>query len=241
MSNRGSNIPRDREDEKILEMATEKVSVDIRNKYLTKIPSNWDIKCGSKRLIFSFIKEALINNGFSSKQAESYYGCGNYIETDGYIIYIEFFQNGKYITKPLFMGEMKKQGTNGKRISEGKTKQAQGNAAGDRVAKNYFIASDYCYLCDNEFFPYNVYLHGFDFSEEEITSTTKSKLAPFFGELNKFNPWFDQDVLRVMSTHKGGSCFYQEEDFTFEQLYKMCYDCCEIGIKHYLKKYGSSK
>lgn len=241
MSNRGLSIPRDRNDEKTLESATEQAFVDIRKKYLSKIPSNWNITCGSKKLNFELIKEAFINKGGSPQQAENYYGGFNGIETDGNIIYLDFDMGGKIIRRPLFMGEMKKQGTNGKRLAEGKGKQAQGNAAGDRVAKNYSIASDYCYLCDNEFFPYNVYLHGFDFSESEITSTTKSKLQPFFGELNKFNPWFDKDALILMSGHKGGSCFYQEDDYTFDQLYEKCYTCCETGIKHYLKKYGSSK
>ena len=241
MSNRGEFIPRGRDDERCLNAATEQVGKDIKNKFIFKIPSNWDIVCGDRKLLFKNIKEVLIEKGMPPILAEDYYGGQNGIETDGHIIYLVINQDGKIIKKPLYMGEMKKQGTNGNRLKDGKGKQAQGNAAGDRMAKNYNIASDYCYLCDNEFFPYNVYMHGYDFTDNEITTTTKSKLQPFFGKLNNLNPWFDKNAMALMSSKKGGSCFYQGNDFTFEQLYDYCYKCCEIGINHYLKKYGITK
>ena len=132
------------------------------------------------------------------------------------------------------MGEMKKQGTNEKRMLEGKKKQSIGNAGPDRVAKNYVIASDFCYLCDKFFFPYNVFLHGCDFKENEITTTTKAKLQPFFGTLNNLNPYFDNDIWWG---RKGGSCFFQGDDYTYEQLYNICFQCCEIGILYYISKY----
>ena len=90
--------------------------------------------------------------------------------------------------------------------------------------------------CDREFFPYNVYLHGCDFNED-MTNTMKAKLTPLFGTLNRINPWFDKDMLIYTAGHKGGSCFYQNNDFTYKQLYDLCYECCRIGIKHYLEKY----
>jgi hypothetical protein len=238
MSNRGYSIPRDRNDEALLMSASSKVFEDIKNEYLFQLPNNWNIECSSPRLFFSDIKSSLLRNGCSLSIAESYYGGNNSIITDAHIIYLTI-KDGDIVNKyPLFMGEMKKQGTNNKRIKEGKGKQAQGNAAGDRVAKNYLIASDYCYACDSDFFPYNVFLHGFDFSNSEITTTTKSKLTPLFGSLNVFNPWFDKDALILLSSHKGGSCFYQEDEFTEDWLMKICYSCCVEGIKHYLKKYN---
>ena len=63
----------------------------------------------------------------------------------------------------------------------------------------------------------------------------EAKLQPFFGELNKFNPYFDKDIYWA---RKGGSCFLQGEDFTFEQLYEICFKCCETGIKYYLEKFA---
>ena len=110
---------------------------------------------------------------------------------------------------------------------EGKKKQAIGNAGPDRVAKNFEIAADYCFLCDKTFFPYNVFLHGCDFRESEITNTTKAKLHPFFGELNILNPYFDKDIFWA---RKGGSCFFQGNDYTYEQLYNICFNVWVILI-----------
>ncbi len=234
MNNNGNNnIPSSITDDKLLTEVTKNVCKIIKEKYICKIPDTWNFECGTKKILFKDIKSEMINEGISVSKAESYYGGNNTIETDAHIIYLIMVYDDKIIRKPIFMGEMKKQGTNDKRLMEGKKKQAIGNAGPDRVAKNFEISSDYCYLCDKDFFPYNVFLHGCDFKEGEITTTTKSKLQPFFGTLNKLNPYFDKDIFWA---RKGGSCFYQGENYTYEQLFNICYRCCEIGIKHYLSK-----
>ena len=235
MNNKGNNnIPSSKTDDELLTIATKDAYVAIREKYLCRIPDTWNIDCKTKKLTFDVIKTEMINNGFSVSKAEQYYGLNSSIVTDAHIIYLIMNINNNIVHKPIFIGEIKKQGTNGKRLEEGKKRQAQGNAAGDRVAKNFEIASDYCYLCDKEFFPYNVFLHGYDFNETEITNTTKAKLQPFFGKLNVLNPYFDKDIFW---TRKGGSCFYQGEDYTHEKIYNICFDCCEKGILYYLSKY----
>ena len=235
MNNKGNNdIPSMKVDDELLSTAAKNAYDSIREKYLFVIPDTWDMRCGDKSLIFSDIKEKMVEIGYSMDTANKYYGEDCKIQTDAPIIWLEINQNNTIVKNPIFMGEMKKQGTNGKRLEEGKSKQSQGNAAGDRVAKNFQIAADFCYLCDRNFFPYNVFMHGYDFKDDEITKTTKSKLKPFFGELNTLNPYFDKDIPWG---RKGGSCFYQGDNYTYEQLYQICYDCCEIGIKHYLSKY----
>lgn len=235
MNNKGNNnIPSSKTDDELLTDAVKKACKDIREKYLCRIPDTWNIECSAKKIPFKDIKEEMVNEGIAASKADSYYGGNSSIETDAPIIYLVMSFGSRKIRKPIFMGEMKKQGTNDRRIMEGKKKQAIGNAGPDRVAKNFEIASDYCYLCDKEFFPYNVFLHGCDFKEEEITGTTKSKLLPFFGTLNILNPYFDKDIFWA---RKGGSCFYQGKDYTYEQLYNICYECCEMGVAHYISKY----
>ena len=235
MNNNGNNnIPSSKNDDGMLTKVTEDVYKDIKNKYLCKIPDNWNFECKTKKIEFKDIQSLMVQNGISPNIAKKYYGEDSSIITDAHIIFLTMLENNNMIAKPLFMGEMKKQGTNDKRLREGKKRQAIGNAAPDRVAKNFEIASDFCYLCNKDFFPYNVFLHGCDFKESEMTVTTKAKLLPFFGELNVLNPYFDKNIFWG---RKGGSCFYQHEDYTYEQLYKYCYECCELGINYYLSNY----
>ena len=236
MNTKGNNnIPSSKRDDDLLTLVTERVYNAISNKYILSVPDTWRFECGSKAITFKDIKQKMVENGVPIDKANDYYGEDSSIETDAHIIYLTMKLGDKIVRNPIFIGEMKKQGTNDKRVMEGKKKQAIGNAAPDRVPKNYGISADYCVLCDEEFFPYNVFLHGCDFKEEEITKTIKAKLQPFFGKLNNLNPFFDKDIPNA---RKGGSCFYQGGDFTYEQLYKICFDCCELGVKHYLSKYG---
>lgn len=236
MNNKGNNnIPSSRTDDELLTVVTKNACETIREKFLFRIPDTWDFECGTRKISFKEIRTEMINEGVSFRKADSYYGGNSSIETDAHVIYLVMSSRGGKIRKPIFIGEMKKQGTNDQRVMEGKKRQSIGNAGTDRVAKNFEIASDYCYLCDKEFFPYNVFLHGCDFKEEEITGTTKAKLQPFFGDLNTLNPYFDKDIFWA---RKGGSCFYQGEDYTYGQLYDICYKCCESGVLHYLSKYS---
>lgn len=239
--NKVGNITSSRYDDELLSLVSENVCKDISEKYLCIIPDEWNFECGDKSIYYKNIYSLLAKTGLSDKIIADYYGLNNRIDTDAHIIYLTIKSGENIIKNPIFIGEMKKQGTNDKRESEGKRKQSQGNAACDRIAKNYFIASDYCYLCNKEVFPYTVFLHGCDFSEQEITSTTKSKLSPFFGKLNVLTPFFDKDILIYLNTKKGGSCFYQKDNFTYEQLYNECFNCCEICVKYYIDKYAQNK
>lgn len=237
MNNKGNNaIPSSKSDDELLTKASDNAYSKIYDEFVSKgkIPNNWNIVCRDKTIQFEDIVSEMVKKGIPLEKARQYYGEDCCIETDAHIIYIRILEDNVYTFKPIFIGEIKKQGTNDKRINEGKKKQAIGNAAADRVAKNYKIAADYCYLCDKDFFPYNVFLHGCDFDEAEISKTTKSKLEPFFGKLNTLNPFFDN---LFPWTRKGGSCFYQKDKFNFEQLSNICFECCKIGILHYISKY----
>jgi type II restriction enzyme len=232
-------ITSSRIDDEMLTNVTKNVCNALREKYLCAIPDTWDFECNSKKISFKDIKQLAIASGMPEHKVNMYYGENSSIISDAYIIYLNIYKNENDINRyPLFIGEIKKQGTNDIRMKNGKPRQAQGNAGTDRVSKNFIIASDYCYLIDRDFFPYTVFLHGCDFGVDEISKTTKSKLSPLFGELNKFNPHFDKDMLIYLSQHKGGTCYYQKEVYTYKQLFEACYNCCDYGINHYLSKYG---
>lgn len=226
------NIASSRKYELILEEATKKVFNDLRNEYLCKIPSNWDFTLDSKKISFKDIRKKMADKGYPISTITKFYGEESSVETDSFIIKVIIKEGDTFIEKPIFIGEDKKQGTNNERIQEGKETQAIGNAI-DRAAKNFIIVSDYCYLCDEDFFPYTIFAHGCDFGEN-ITKTVKSKLSPYIGELNILNPFFDKSFK---NSRKGGSCFYQENDFNFDQIYNICYETCVIGINFFLKKF----
>lgn len=228
-------ITSSKKDDELLTKVSQDVALALKKEYICKIPNTWNIQCGEKNISFNDLKSLMIDReGISRHKAEMYYGLDSNIITDASIIYLTIKENGNILYRPLFLGEMKKQGTNDRRMMEGMKKQAIGNAAGDRMCKNFMIAADLCHLANKDFFPYTLFLHGCDFKEEELTKTTLAKFQPFFGELNKLYPFFDKDITWAP---KGGSCFYQGNEYTYEQLYNICYECCKCGIEHFLKKY----
>lgn len=226
------NIISSKKDDDLICLACKNVFNNLRKKYYTKLPDNWDISLRGRCVTFPEIRD-VISKKFGNEHANKHFPGNSRIEADSTIICLEVYEHNRVKSYPLFIGEMKKQGTNEMRMKKGLPKQGIGNAACDRIGKNYTIFAMYCYCLDEKLFPYNVFIHGCDFSKENITTTTLSKLTPFFGTLNEFHPWFDN---RIGLT--GGTCYYQKEDFTCEQLYKYCYKCCKCGIEYYLKKFN---
>lgn len=219
--------------EKNLNDAVEMAVKSIRNKYICLIPDEWDIRISDKKIPFSAIKDKMQEIGLSKVKSEMYYGLDSSIIVDVKIVELTINDGGNVKSYPLFIGEDKKQGTNDKRIFEGKSRQAIGNAV-ERAAKNYIIVADYCFLYDRNFFPYVIFAHGCDFGDD-MTKTMKAKLMPYIGEINKINPYFDSEIWWA---RKGGTCFCQNDMFTTENMYKICYEVCKIGIEHYLKRFG---
>ena len=235
MSNNKPNIPSSIDEDNLLTKVSDDVFQDIKTKLIFKIPSNWDFELGTKSITFENIRNVARRKGLSSNTINKYYSQDCRIDCDCHIIYLTIKNNDFDVVKyPLFIGEMKKQGTNDKRLEEGLTKQGIGNAGVDRIAKNFLIASSFCFYCDDYFFPYNVFIHGCAFLEKEITKTLKSKIEPLFGELNVCNPFFDKDIPWE---RKGGCCYYQGDMFSYEQLYDFCFKCCEMGINYYINKF----
>ena len=230
-------------DDELITKVSEDVVRKLFTKFICKLPSNWTLKCSRESIRYADIRKKLLKAGMKQEVIDRYYGgkCENSsIKTDCHIIHISATEeNGEETLYPIYMGEIKHQGTNDKRIAEGKEKQAQGNAGCERIHKNFHVACDYC--VGEDLFPYNVFLYGYDFSEEEITSTTVSKIQPFFGTLNELHPFFDKEFSKIAGRPVGGSLFTSGQRFTYEFLFKECYDCCEIGINYYLEKYGKKQ
>lgn len=223
-------IPSSKKDDGMLSKVVLDVYDYLQDNYFRLLPDNCDFHLSSNCISYQMIRSAMTSNGIPHNVAEMYYGLESSIVPDSPIIYLSFFDGHTRKLNPLFIGEIKKQGTNDRRLSEGKKKQAIGNAAPDRVAKNYTIAADYCRHANGGFFPYTVFLYGCDFSDDGITNTTKSKLLPFFGSFNTVNPFFDENVKWAL---KGGSCFYQGERFVERELFDIILSVCREGLRYF--------
>ena len=222
-------------DDTSLTSATMLAFDNIREKYIFKLKNGCDICVEeSKRLFYDDIRDSLIENKkISVGKADSYFGSGSSIVSDAPIIYLVNSKDGRKKKYPLFIGEIKKQGTNDERMAKGLKKQAIGNAGSDRIWKNYMIFAEYCNCIDSNFFPYIVFLHGCDFSPLTMDKSTIGKIYPLFGNINTMNPFFDNE----MRGFHGGCCYCQKDTFNIGALYDIIYECCEIGIKYYIDKY----
>lgn len=233
--------------DQIAKEACVKAFEKLNEKFYWKLPSNIHLRFEDNgSLLYTYIQKILRLNGISEETAKKHYPdiCGlakksSKIETDGFIPYIDIMRNdGQEISYPIFAVEMKKQGTNDRRMSEGLGKQAIGNAACDRIGKNLRIFS-HIYIKE-DICPYMVCLNGCDFGNsndigEKISSTNISKLTPFFGNLNVVNKYKDE------IGEGGASCFYQKETFSVDSLVEKLVDIGSNTIDYFIKKYGWSK
>ena len=233
MIKEGEKVNFSKKYEKKLDEAVMNAFKDISNNFIFSIPNEWSFSLVSKTITFSDIKEKMLENGLSVSCVNKYYGVDSTIKVDTNIIMLDINDNGIIKSYPILLCEDKKQGTNDKRILEGKGKQAVGNAI-ERGAKNFTIISDYCFLCDHNFFPYVIFAHGCDFGDD-MTKTMKAKIEPYIGELNKINPFFDKEIWW---SRKGGTCICKSDEFTIEEMQDTCYKICKTGIEHYLKRFA---
>lgn len=228
------------QNDKNAEQATVIAFEELEKKYYWLLPQNMHLrKTKDRSLTYPFIQEHLIAGGIPKECAEKYYPnrCGralapSKIEIDGYLAFIDIImQDNKEISFPLWGIEMKKQGTNDARVKKGLSRQAIGNAACDRIPKNQRIFKDIFY--GEDICPYIVCLNGCDFGED-ISSTTISKIKASFGDLNTFN--IKKDLIGG-----GGSCFFQKEAFTIEELSEKLIYVGSAVIEYFMKKYGIFK
>jgi type II restriction enzyme len=155
-----------------------------------------------------------------------------FITPDGGFIWVII--NGiKYF---ILIGEEKHQGTNDKRLSEGKLKQALGNAV-ERLGKNY-NALDLLFKPE-KILPFVTFLQGCDFHESE---TITDRVITLFKGLKKNNINLFKDVL-----DRGGSYFvrghkwdegnYGDSDWTQNEIFDILKDTAEQSLIYYINKY----
>jgi type II restriction enzyme len=160
----------------------------------------------------------------------------SYIQPDGGLCWV-LINSVKYY---ILVTEQKKQGTNDKRIMEGKEEQSTGNAV-ERLGKN-LDAFDVLFG-DEDIYPFVVFLQGCDFSEDSnIPDRVKTMFK--FQEQNKINLEWKQ---LQKHNYVGGSYFmrghsiYDEagtSDWLLEEMVPIMFEIANRATEFYISKYG---
>lgn len=160
----------------------------------------------------------------------------SYIQPDGGLCWV-LINSVKYY---ILVTEQKKQGTNDKRIMEGKEEQSTGNAV-ERLGKN-LDAFDVLFG-DEDIYPFVVFLQGCDFSEDSsIPDRVKTMFK--FQEQNKIN--LEWKRLQKYN-YVGGSYFmrghsiYDEagtSDWLLEEMVPIMFEIANRSTEYYISKYG---
>ena len=138
-----------------------------------------------------------------------------YILPDGGIVYAEIF--GKQY--PILISEAKKQGTNDKRLEEGKKKQGKGNAI-ERAVKNHSEISLYCRPYD--YYPYVVFASGCDF---EASSSINDRLDA----MTEYEP---RNQEYIFHEDKLATIWIREKQWTHQEIYDKLKDAAEKIVYH---------
>jgi type II restriction enzyme len=177
------------------------------------------------KYMINFIKRKKVRNEFN------YDFMDRSIIPDGGILYLV---NTKTKEKfPLVIAEIKRQGTNKERFSEGKAKQATGNAI-ERLGKN--LIGIRAMMNYEKITPFVCFGWGCDFAiNTEETGTVRSKVVMMneFYDLNKINV-FKKDGNSDVNSFSPVSMFFREERWSVDEMFDIMKEIAETSIRYYL-------
>jgi type II restriction enzyme len=150
-------------------------------------------------------------------------GESSFMKPDGGLLYAITKNNKMY---PILIAEVKRQGTNDTRASEGLEKQANGNAI-ERLGKN--VIGLRTYMMTENIFPFVCFGHGCDFGDTSIPDRVRT--IAMFGELNK-------QYLHNQGQFNRGSFYFRESKWSTEEMVERMYDIAEKSLFYYFSKYG---
>ncbi len=151
----------------------------------------------------------------------------SFMSPDGGILFL-VDKTGKEF--PILISEVKNQGTNDLRESEGKKRQAQGNAV-ERLGKN--VIGFRVYMSNESIFPFVCFGDGCDFAEDSIILDRVRTIA-MFGELNTDHT-FNEGPNGIFNR---GSYYFRAEYWTEEEMYDILLEVARKSVGYYFKKYG---
>jgi type II restriction enzyme len=191
--------------------------------------------------VFGFEKKLPINKIYSILKDDYKLGDSIYLEPvkqstfltpDGGFIYVVINKIKYYI----LVGEQKTQGTNDKRLAEGLSKQALGNAV-ERLGKNYNSLD--LLFSQERILPFVTFLQGCDFHESE---TIGSRVVMVFKGLKKntinlFKDTFNRGGTYYMRGHHWSKDEYGSSDWTQQEMTGIFKNIAEQSLIYYIDKY----
>ena len=146
----------------------------------------------------------------------------SFIKPDGGFIYATDQKGNKHL---ILVSEVKRQGTNDKRLTEGLKKQAKGNAI-ERLGKN--LIGIRALFKDEEILPFVCFGSGDDFSPG---STIRDRVVTM-------NDYFPLNVFFVKKEYlpfEPVSMLFRPEIWTTDEMLKHMEKIAKISVKHYFK------
>jgi type II restriction enzyme len=156
-----------------------------------------------------------------------------FLTPDGGFIYVVINYKKYYI----LVGEQKTQGTNDKRLAEGKKKQALGNAV-ERLGKNYNCLD--LMFSQESILPFVTFLQGCDFHESE---TIPERVVMVFKGLKRNTINLNKDALNragsyYMRGHKWNEAVYGSSDWNKDEVTDIFIQIAEQSLSYYIQKYN---
>ena len=136
-------------------------------------------------------------------------------------------------TFPILIAEVKNQGTNDRSATEGKKKQAKGNAI-EHLGKN--VIGFRTAMLDENITPFLCFGYGCDF-EETSSILDRVVTIAMFGPLN--------EIQVVNAGEKGvfnrGSFFFRAKPWTTDEMAEVMYEVASRSVFHSYAKYGKER
>lgn len=135
----------------------------------------------------------------------------SFIKPDGGFIHAS---NNKGVEKIILVSEVKRQGTNDKRATEGLKKQAMGNAI-ERLGKN--LIGIRAIFKHEKVLPFVCFGQGYDFQEG-------SSILDRVVTMNEFFPLNKTYVHKVYEPFEPVSMYFRYEDWSLQEMIRIMFD-----------------
>jgi type II restriction enzyme len=148
---------------------------------------------------------------------------------DGGVLFLNK-KSSEELKKPLLISEIKVQGTNKKRLKEGKKKQATGNAI-ERLGKN--LTGIKAMMNHEKITPFVCFGQGCDFAPEVKTVLAKVHILNEFYDLNRTHV-FKKDGNSDNNYYSPVSMYFREEEWSEEEMFDIMKEIAETALRYYI-------